>query len=106
MMRLGLCLVLGSAVFAGCAAPPHGTTLEATWAMPVPANLALGASEEDARLATLLTDRSDWPSVDNGYRMDDLTMYVTTTYDVQSHYDRYGSLYNEAQSVRTGVRVR
>ena len=90
----------------GCAAPLRFTTLAATPQLPAPANLALGPSVHDARLATLLTERSDWPSVSNGYQVDDVTMYFTTTYDVQSHYDRFGALYYEAQSVRSGVRVR
>jgi hypothetical protein len=91
---------------AGCAAPLRFATLEATPDSPAPANLVLGSSVYDARLATLLTERSDWPSVSNGYQVDDVTMYFTTTYDVQSHYDRFGALYYEAQSFRSGVRVR
>jgi hypothetical protein len=63
-------------------------------------------SAEVAALATQMTERSDWPSVDNGYRMDDQTFYATTTYDLQSHFDRFGGLYYEALSVRTGTRIR
>ncbi len=91
---------------AGCAAPLRVTALQAVADSPAPANLALGPSAEVAALATEMTARSDWPSVDTGYRMDDQTIYATTTYDVQSHFDRFGSLYVEALSVRTGVRVK
>jgi len=45
--------------------------------MPPPANLALGPSAEVAVLATQMTERSDWPSIDNGYRMDEQTFYAT-----------------------------
>lgn len=99
-MRVGLILVVWTMGLAGCAAPQMVANI------PPTANLALGPSAEVAVLATQMTERSDWPSVDNGYIMDDQTFYATTTYDVQSHFDRFGSLYYEALSVRTGTRIR
>ena len=105
-MRRSILVTVWAIGLAGCAAPLRFTALEATPGASAPANLALGPSADHARLATLLTERSDWPSVSNGYQMDDVTMYFTTTYDVQSHYDRFGALYYEAQSIRSGVRVR
>jgi hypothetical protein len=104
-MRVGFVLIAWTMGLAGCAAPLRVTELQTTAGSPAPANLALGSSAEVAALATLMTERSDWPSVDSGYRMDDQTFYATTTYDVQSHFDRFGSLYYEAVSVRTGVRL-
>ena len=106
MMRVGFILVAWTIGLAGCAAPLRVTALEGTADMPPPANLALGPSAEVAVLATQMTERSDWPFVDNGYRMDEQTFYATTSYDVQSHFDRFGSLYHEAVSVRTGVRFK
>src|SRR5574342_90174 len=95
-MRVGLILIAWTVVLAGCAAPLRVTVLEATADLPAPANLALGPSTEVAALATQMTERSDWPSVESGYRMDEQTSKATTTYDVQSHCDRVGSLYYEA----------
>lgn len=80
--------------------------MAARGAEPGCANLALGPSEETSRLAALYTGRSDWPSTEVGYRVDDVTFYTSSNYDVQLHFDRNSSLYQEAQTVRTGVWVR
>jgi hypothetical protein len=105
-MRLGPYLIVLLACLGGCTAPARFATLEAVQGSRPPTNLALRPSAEDTRFATLLNGRSDWPSVDNGYRMEDVTSYATSTYDVQMQFDRHNSLYYEAQSVNTGVRVR
>jgi hypothetical protein len=105
-MRVRLILVAWTMALAGCARPLRVTALQASAERPRPANLALGTSAEVVALATELTARSDWPSIDTGYRVDDQTFYVNTTYDVQSHFDRFGSLYYEAFSVRTGLQIR
>jgi hypothetical protein len=105
-MRVRIVLIAWTMGLAGCAAPLRVTVLQASAGAPAPANLALGPSADVAVLAAQMAGRSDWPSVDTGYRMDDQTFYATTNYDVQSHFDRFGSLYVEALSVRTGVRVR
>jgi len=104
-MKVGI-LIAWTMGLAGCAAPLRVTELQASADWPAPANLALGPSAEVAVLATQMTERSDWPAVDTGYLMDDQTFYATTTYDVQSHFDRFGSLYYEALSVRTGTRIK
>ena len=105
-MRRTVVLILWVALLAGCKGPDRAATIRSDAAPAIRANLALGPSAEVSRLAALLPPRSDWPSVDNGYSVDDVTEYTTALYDVQMQYDRYGSLYFEQQSVQTGVRVR
>jgi hypothetical protein len=105
-MRRTLLLVAWVALLAGCKAVDRTAVLRSDATPAVSANLALGPSAENSRLAALLPPRSDWPSVDNGYRMDDVTIYTRASYDVQMQYDRQGSLYYEQQSIQTGVRVR
>ena len=99
-------LVLWIAFLTGCAGPDRTAVLGSAPERAITANLALGPSAEDSRIAAALPPRSDWPAVDNGYQVDDVTFYTRALYDVQRHYDRHGSLYYEAQSVQTGVRVR
>jgi len=57
-------------------------------------------------LGQQLCARSEWPAVENGVRLDDVTFYNTISYDAQTYYDRYGSIYREAQSVHSGIRLR
>ena len=70
---------------------------------PLRGNLVLGPAAEDAWLAEAYAGRSDWPSVDTGYRTDSVTIYTSTIYDVQSQYDRYGSLYAGGTTVQMGT---
>ena len=91
---------------AGCGVSEHGAILHARQMRGSHANLALGPSAEHLRLAQRLAVRSDWPSVETGYRLDDVTFYMTAIYDEQSYYDRYGSLFHDTQSLQTGVRLR
>lgn len=105
-MRRTLFLVAWIALLAGCKAVDRTVVVHSDALPRVSANLALGPSAENSRLAALLPPRSDWPSVENGYRFDDATIYTRASYDVQMQYDRHGSLYYEQQSIQTGVRVR
>jgi hypothetical protein len=105
-MRRSLFLVVWVALLAGCTRPDRAAVLRSDALPGISANLALGPSAENSRLAALLPPRSDWPAIDNGYRMDDVTIYSRASYDVQMQYDRHGSLYYEQQSIQTGVHVR
>lgn len=105
-MKLGVLLLVALALVAGCSAPSRFAVIEAAPGGPALANIALGPSAEVSRIAAWHAARSDWPSVETGYRVDDITLYMTATYDSQAYYDRFGSLYREAQTIRTGVRVR
>lgn len=72
------------------------------------ANLALGPSRDHGWLAESFAWRSSWPSVQAGYRFDDVSSYMEVIYDDQSYYGGLdgGSYTHEAISVRTGVWVR
>lgn len=70
------------------------------------ANLVLGNSPETASLAQEFATRTDWPAVDVGFRVENVTFFTTTLYDEQAHYDRYGWLSREAISVESGVQLR
>jgi hypothetical protein len=70
-------------------------------------NLALGPSAEHGRLAELFNARLARPSVAVGYRLGDVSYYSELIYDDQTFYDRYGGgFYREAETFRTGVRLR
>ncbi len=102
MRRLLLTLiVLG---LTGCAVRTEGVLL----AQPAPSrcNLALSSRAGATALAEAWATRSDWPFVETGLPIDDVTVYSTITYDEQFQYDRSGGLYRGAQAVRTGVFVR
>lgn len=105
-MRRNVLLVVWIALLTGCKTADRAAIVRSEATPASSANLALGPSAENSRLAALLPPRSDWPYVDNGYRLDDVTMYTQALYDVQMQYDRNGSLYYEQQSIQTGVRVR
>jgi hypothetical protein len=53
-----------------------------------------------------MAERSDWPSVDHGYRSGDVTYYSRIIYDDQSYYDRYTGFSNVANALQTGVLLR
>lgn len=105
-MRRCFILVLSLVVLSGCHERDRATVVRTQADGPARANLALGPSVETSRLAALYTDRSDWPSTVTGYRVDDVTYYTSSNYDVQLHFDRNSSLYQEALNVRTGIWVR
>lgn len=106
MMRRRVLSVLWSVVVAGCSATqPDGVISSAAVPAP-PVNLALGPSADHAYLATLGPVRSDWPAVENGYRLDEVTFYTRASYDAQFHFDRNNSIYHQSEMVQTGVHVR
>ncbi len=105
-MRWSLLLVAGLLFMCGCHECRRTTVVTYNANGPERANLALGPSPETSELAALFAERSDWPSVDIGYRVDDVTFYTTTTYDVQMRYDRDVSLYVGTQSVQAGTWIR
>jgi hypothetical protein len=105
-MRCHLLLVAGLLLVCGCHERHHAAAVTVVQAERAErANLALGPSADTSRLAALYASRSDWPSVETGYRVDDVTFYESMTYDVQMHFDRNNSLYDQAQNVRTGMWV-
>lgn len=70
-------------------------------------NLALGPNAWDNRFAETQASRSTWPSINHGYRFNEITSYSQTIFDDQSFYDRLGGGYFQGgQSVRSGVMVR
>lgn len=106
MRNLLLILTVGMALtLAGCAATRPAGILGPNYS-PYGANLALGPSGEHAWLATGIAPRGNWPAVQTGIRMDDVTFYQTYTYDRESYFNRYGGLDHARQMVRTGVWMR
>ena len=105
-MRYCAFLIFGSIALGGCAAAERGAVIGRPASPAYRANLALGPTADHAWVATQIAPRSDWPAVATGYRVDELTFYTTAIYDAQSYYDRFSSLYYEAEAVETGVRVR
>jgi hypothetical protein len=98
-------LLLSAAVLVlvGCRAAERFSVMGPDLSGTSQTNLALGPSAEHAWLASQLTGRSEWPAVEVGQRFDDVTFYSTVIYDEQSYYDRFGSLFRESQSFRSGV---
>jgi hypothetical protein len=105
-VRSSVLLILLVGTLSGCARHGRCAKLEATPRRAAPANLALGPTVETNRLAASLPDRTDWPAVENGYRVDDTTYYFSDSYDAQYFFDRFGSLYRADQSIRSAVRIR
>ena len=64
-----------------------------------PANLVMSDNPDDAYVASQLTDRLAWPSVENGYRFDTVTYYSRTSYDYQRYYNKFGGSYHSGESV-------
>jgi len=76
-------------------------------AVSTPANLALGPTAEHGRIAEYFTQRSTWPSVPVGYRLDDAAYHVEVIYDDQSFYDRLGGGYfRMSETARTSTMLR
>ena len=98
--------LLGLAISAvvGCQSPLPGAVLYRTDA---PANLALGPQTQYAYRAQRYTERSDWPFVENGVHLEEVTTYSTIRFDDQQFYERDGSFfYNSAESITTGAVLR
>jgi len=96
-----LMLILG---LGGCAVCDKGTVL--TRSTPARSNLALRPYPGTTASAEAWAARSEWPFVETGTAVDDVTFYSTMTYDEQFQYDRSVGLYRGAQTMRTGVFVR
>ncbi len=99
-----LLFTVAAALTAGCSTTGGGAVIGPNQGRH--ANLLLGPYAADTQVATEMAGRSDWPSTTNGYRFNDTTYYSEWQYDYQSHFDRFGGLYAESDTVRTGVRVR
>ncbi len=96
---------MGLILLAGCGTPQRCAIIDARQPGVPRANLVLGPTADHAWLATQFAGRSDWPTVEVGHRYEDVTYFSTIQHDTQVHYDRFGSFYNQAQTVRTGVLV-
>ncbi len=105
-MRLSVLVLLSILGVAGCQAPPHFAVLGNEGPEGPCANLVLGRSPESAALAEVIEPRADWPTMDRGMRLDDVTYFSNITYDEQTYYDRYNNLFYGMQAVRTGVYLR
>ena len=105
-------LLAAAALFSGCAAhEPSVVVVHEVLPPPAdnyrPPNLVLGPSAEHARLGEWFAARSDWPSMESGMRLEEVSTYIDATYDDQAYYDRFGGAFFKVQeSVRTGVFVR
>lgn len=112
MMLRATWIAILTLLLAGCAAPNRGVVIHssppgAVEELSTAPNLVLGPSAEHARLAQLFTQRSSWPAVDAGYRLEEISVYNEVIYDDQTFYDRYGGgYYREAETYRTGVLLR
>ncbi len=80
----------------GCSTPQPTAVWRAhthTTPDPITANLALGPSAEHNYIGELLARRSDWPAVEHGLRLDDVSQAFTLSYDDQSFYERDGGYF-------------
>lgn len=97
---------------AGCASPQpdgpcYGRKYDTGWEETSPAaNLALGPSLEHAQLATLFNDRSDWPSLFDGYRSDTTSIYTRVFVNHQYTYGQFGGFTDFSQSVESTATTR
>lgn len=93
--------VLAALLAAGCASAPRLTGVHSG------TNLVFGRNLDDNRVAQALTNRSDWPSVQIGYRFDNPTLFVDDTFDNEYFYERNGDTYYRLrQTSESGVLVR
>lgn len=86
-------------LLAGCASQPATSPTVAR-------NLLFGPQPELNDLA-LQFERSDWPAVITGYRLNEITYYTDDTFDDQVVVDEFGGVYlRTSQSTRTGAFAR
>jgi len=109
-MRVAVLAALFGFAMVGCARPRAvGVWLPAERrvdrAERASCNLALGPSAEHVRVATSL-GRGRGPSVETGYRLEDVSFFSDVQYDDQFFYDRYGGHSRSATTVRTAVVLR
>lgn len=96
---IGLSLV----ALIGCESPLPGAVM---YRHQAPANLALGPHPYFARQAPTY-GRSDWPSVTNGYQLEEIQTYSEIRFDDQQFHERDGSyFYNSQETVTTGTVIR
>lgn len=107
-LRKPTCLLAGLglalAALVGCQSPLPGAVL---YRYDAPANLALGPQPYFAYTAPRFAERSDWPYVENGYDLGEVSTYTVIRFDDQQFHERDGSyFYNSAESVSTGTILR
>lgn len=111
-MRLTTAILFCHAVFAGCTSrEPAAITFHEDLAPQAvanrPANLVLGPTAVHARFGPWFAARSDWPAVEYGLRLEDVSTFSDVTYDDQAYYDRHGGAFFKIQdSARTGILLR
>jgi hypothetical protein len=98
--RAWLSLALVALGVCGCASPERAAVV--TYGP----NLVLGRSHGLSAAAQQWAGRSDWPSVEWGYVLEDVTFYRRDAYDGQLLFDRYNSSYFINDSTRSGILVR
>ena len=101
-----LALLTSALLLSGCVRQERCAVLHSESPGRTGANLTLARSPDTAQLATLLTARADWPSVEHGLRLEDVTYYSRTYYSEQTYYDRYGGLLDLSDAQQTGVWLR
>ncbi|MGE3182401.1 MAG: hypothetical protein AB7N71_12280 [Phycisphaerae bacterium] len=69
-------------------------------------NLALGHNPEIAWIAAEINPRSDWPSVENGYRLNEITYYNDVLIDSQYVITEFDTTFKTGQNFRSGVLIR
>lgn len=97
-------------VLTGCAQRPHAAVVRSTpssaGVAPAAPNLALGTDAELAWMAGAYTYRSDWPSVEGGYTLEDWQSYTDVQSDQQFFHNRLGGYYRTSVGVRSITVVR
>ena len=92
---------------AGCAAPSGRIQGLVAVGPSAPPNLLLGRFADDARSAQWLAGRADWPAIDAGYRVEDVSTTTEVSVNDESFYDRMGGgFYRTTFTTRTGAVVR
>ena len=112
MMKRATWIAIGALLLCGCAPRERAVVLRSATAaasgrvMGLP-NLALGPTADHARIAAFMATRSDWPSVETGYRLGEVSEFSEVIFDEESFYDRLGGgFYRGRQSFRRGVLFR
>lgn len=91
----------------GCASQPRATVLVAGASYGSAPNVLLGPNGDQILLGESLAGRSAWPAIHDGFVLDDTEYFSYEIYDDQSFFDRFGGgFYHQANSTRSGVRIR
>lgn len=107
MRKLLLCMALG-AILSGCRSSGPQDFAAAVRPAPIreTPNLALGPHPDVAYIGSEINPRSDWPSIENGYRLNEVTYYTDVFVDNQYIFTNFDASFRTGQNVRSGVLIR